>query len=68
MPPGKKRLRLGFVYGLGLARRRNFVWETSINGVEFSEFLTVTRGTSLLFYASYPIKLKTFKKKEKSNS
>ncbi len=63
---GDKRLRLGFLYGLGLAARRVFVWETRINNVVFPNFKTVTRGTTFSAYISYPIKLKTFNKKDKA--
>jgi len=60
----KKQLRIGVLFGLGLVQRWYFLWSSSANGEEFEDFATISRGTTLSAYISYPIRLKTFRKKE----
>ncbi len=54
---GFRGLQLGIIYHQGLTDRISANWETSINDTPYPDFKTITKGSMLAIYASYPIRL-----------
>ncbi len=63
----RPKIRIGIRYQKGLQKYVRTEWETSINGSQFPVYSTISRGSMLSLYVSYPILLKTFKKVDLKN-